>query len=111
VPGRLALAAAGVILGVIVGTSIRESDVRESLARGESIRGGILAWRTARGGAWPATLSEAVPDAPTTRMGAFDPPAFVWDPATHRLSFSLGSGAEVRSDLAVEPSKWERVRR
>ena len=81
-----------------------------TIARGEGLRREILAWRDAHQGAYPATLAEAAPGAPTTRMGSFRPPPFVYDAPSRRLTFSMGSAAEVRNDLTAAASRWERVR-
>lgn len=111
IPGRLAAVAAVLLLGVMVGTQIKESDVRETIDRGEVLRRRVRAWRDAHEGRWPAALSDAAPDAPTTRMGGFAPPPFAYDAAKHELSFPLNADVEIRNDLAASVSAWERVRR
>lgn len=111
VPGRLAAVAAAVLVGVLVGTQITPSDVELTRERGERLRTAIRAYRDAHDGRWPATLEEAVPSTPTTRMGGFDSPPFRYDAAAHELRFPLGTDREVRNDLAAPKSAWERVRK
>ena len=111
VPGRLAAIAAMLLLGVMIGTQVKQSDVEITRERGEGLRSAIRSFRDAHDGHWPATLEEAVPNPPTTRMGGFDSPPFRYDAATHALWFPIGSDYEVRNDLAAPASAWERVRR
>lgn len=111
IPGRLAAVAGALLLGVLVGTQIKSSDVELTRERGEALRRVVLAFRDAHGGAWPATLSEAAPDAPATRMGAFSPPPFAYDAAKHELRFPLSTDREARNDLAAKDSRWDAVRR
>ncbi len=110
VPGRLAAVAASLLVGVLIGTQIRPSDVELTRARGEELRLAIRAWKDAHEGRWPATLEEVVPSPPTTRMGGFYRPPFRYDAAKHELRFPLSSDSDVRNDLAAPASAWERVR-
>ena len=61
---------------MLLGVSAVPADVAATQEQGEALRARILAWREAHAGAWPATLEQAVPDAPRTRIGGWDPPAF-----------------------------------
>ena len=105
-PGRAAAVAGLLLLGVLVGGRVKETDVRVTIARGDGIRDAVPAWRSSRGGAWPATLAEAAPDAPRTRMGLLDPPPFAYDPATRRLAFPLDGRRRLTLDLAAEGAAW-----
>jgi hypothetical protein len=93
VPGRLALAAAALLAGVVAGQRVKDDDVEATMARGRAVARDLRAWSAANAGRWPATLEEAVPDAPRTRLGWLSPPPFAFDPATRRLSFPVRSGA------------------
>jgi hypothetical protein len=105
-PGRAAAVAGLLLLGVLVGGRGKETDVRVTIARGDGIRDAVQAWRSTRGGAWPASLAEAAPDAPRTRMGLLDPPPFAYDPATRRLAFPLDGRRRLTLDLAAEGAAW-----
>lgn len=111
IPGRLAAVAGTLLVGVLVGTQIKASDVELTRERGEALRRAVRSYRDAHGGVWPATLAQAAPDAPTTRMGGFAPPPFAYDAAKRELRFPLSADLEARNDLAAEVSTWERVRR
>ena len=111
IPGRLAAVAGTLLLGVLVGTQIKASDVELTRARGETLRRAVLAWRDAHAGAWPTTLSEAVPDVPTTRLGGFAPPPFVYDATKRELRFPMSTDLDARNDLTTKDSKWERAKR
>jgi hypothetical protein len=93
-PGRAALVALAIVLGVQVGRSLSLGDAAESERRALAIERDVLAWRDGHGGAWPATLAEAAPDAPTSRMGSVRPPPFAYaregEGAT--LAFPLSGG-------------------
>lgn len=108
-PSRVGLASAAVLLGVLVGSSVKRADVEESQARGEALRTAVLAWQAAHGGALPATLDEAAPRAPRTRMGGFDPPSFTLDAAGKAITFPITSHALLRLDL--ERGTWLRTER
>lgn len=73
---RLALWCASILLGVLLGVGAVPADVAATQQQGEALRARLLAWREAHGGAWPRTLEEAVPDAPRTRIGGWNPPPF-----------------------------------
>jgi hypothetical protein len=105
-PGRLALAAGGLVAGMLVGQQVKVADVRASEERGVEIWAKVRAHRAARGGEWPARLSDAVPDAPPSRMGAVAPPPYRYDPAKRTLSFPVRTGAERVLDLAAESPSW-----
>lgn len=105
-PGRLALLAGAALVGILLGSQVKLSDVRATLERGEGVRRSIAAWREAHGGAWPARLEEAVPDAPRTRMGWVAPPPFAYDPGTKTLAFPIRTGARVQVDLATPGARW-----
>ncbi len=107
-PGRLALLGAAVLGGVLLGSQVKPSDVDATIERGETLRRAIATWRDAHGGAWPARLEEAVPDAPRTRMGWVAPPPFAYDPGTKTLAFPIRTGAEAQVDLAVPGSPWKK---
>lgn len=109
-PGRLAGVACGLLVGVLAGTRIREADLEASMARGRDVRTALVA-RHAATGRWPATVAEALPDAPTTRLGWIDPPAFAWDPAAARLSFPLSARTSLVLDAATAGATWRRVDR
>ncbi len=111
IPGRLAAVAGTLLVGVLVGTQVKASDVEITRERGEGLRRAVIAWKDAHAGAWPATLAEAATDAPTTRMGGFAPPPFAYDAAKHELRFPLNADLDARNDLAAKDSKWERVRK
>jgi hypothetical protein len=105
-PGRAAAVAGLLLLGVLVGGRVKETDVRVTIARAQGIRDAVAAWRSARDGAWPASLAEAAPDAPRTRMGLLDPPPFAYDPARRRLAFPLDGRRRMTLDLATEGASW-----
>lgn len=107
VPGRLALVAASLLLGVLVGARVSDSDKLETLARGEKLAAEIRAWSAAHEGRWPSTLSEVVADPPRTRMGAVSPPSFDYDAAARTLGFPLGEGRSLHLDLADVSSRWK----
>lgn len=107
-PGRLALLGAAALVGILVGSQVKPSDVDASVERGDTLRRAIAAWREAHGGAWPARLEEAAPDAPRTRMGWVAPPPFAYDPGTKTLAFPIRTGAEAQVDLATPGAPWKK---
>ena len=107
-PGRLALLAGAILVGVLVGSQVKPSDVDVSVERAETLRRAIAAWRDAHGGAWPARLEDAAPDAPRTRMGWVAPPPFAYDPGTKTLAFPIRTGAEAQVDLATPGAPWKK---
>ena len=111
IPGRLAAVAGALLLGVLVGTQIRTSDVDATRERGEALRRAVITWKDAHAGVWPTTLAEAALDAPNTRMGGFAPPPFAYDAAKHELRFPLSTDLDARNDLTTKASTWERVRK
>jgi hypothetical protein len=104
-PGRAAVVAGLLLLGILVGMRVKEADVRVTLERGDAIRDAVQAWRSSHDGAWPATLSEAAPGAPRTRLGLLDPPPFAYDPAARRLAFPLDGRRRMTLDL-VKGAPW-----
>ncbi len=111
-PSRLALWSLAILLGVLVGSRQREQDVLVSQERGEALRQQVAAWREAHGGTDPASLAEAAPQAPRTRMGCFAPPAFelaLDARGVPSIAFPISSQHELRLPLAG--GAWEGVRR
>lgn len=106
-PGRLAAVAAALLLGVLVGTRVREADVEASMARGRALAA-TLAARRAATGAWPARL-EDVGAPPTTRLGWVAPPPFAWDPSTGRLSFPVSARTRFELDAGTPGAPWAQV--
>lgn len=110
-PSRLGLWCLAILLGVLVGSKHREVDVRMSQERGDALIAQVEAWRKTHGGAAPASLAAAVPDAPTTRMGSWAPPAFelrAGAEGTLALVFPLSTHVEMRRTLGV--GGWEVAR-
>ena len=107
VPGRLAGVAAALLVGVLLGTRAKASDVETTLARGDAVAHDVLAWRDAHGGRWPASLEETGRRAPSTLMGLLDPPTFRYEPDGPRLSFPLSTGRELVRDLSPADAKWK----
>lgn len=105
-PGRLALVGAFLLAGVLGGQGMKGADVLETTARGHAIARSIRSWRDAHGGALPGTLSEAVPEVVTTRMGSLSPPPFSWDPAKGILSFPVRTGAPLLLDVSDPNATW-----
>ena len=58
-----------------------------------------------------ATLAEAAPDVPTTRMGGFASPPFTYDATKHELRFPMSTDLDPRIDLAAKDSMWVRAMR
>jgi hypothetical protein len=108
-PSRVGLACAAILFGVLLGAGMQAEDVRVSKERAEALRGELLAWRTAHGGAWPATLGEAVPQAPRSRMGAFGPPGY-WlaRDAAGVASIAFPLSARSMLTLGLDDGTWVR---
>jgi hypothetical protein len=104
-PGRAALVASAVVLGVLVGTRVHENDVLATQARGSRLAQVVRAWRDAHG-AWPARLDDLA-DVPTTRMGALRPPPFRYEREGPTLSFPIGAETWLTLDVAAEGA-WRR---
>jgi hypothetical protein len=109
-PGRLAAVAAALLVGVLVGTRVREADVEASMGRGREIAI-ALAWRKQGTGTWPARIDDLFPDPPRTRLGWLAPPPFAWDPATARLSFPVTARIAFELDANAPKSPWKQVAR
>jgi hypothetical protein len=109
-PGRLAAVAAALLVGVLVGTRVREADVEASMGRGREIAI-AMAWRQRGTGAWPARIEDLFPDPPRTRLGWIAPPPFAWDPATTRLSFPVTARIAFELDARRPEAPWQRVTR
>lgn len=110
-PSRLGLWCLALLLGVMVGSQLREGDVRESQARGDALLARVQAWRAAHPGAAPASLEAIAPDAPPTRMGWLAPPAFalVTEPGGGlALSFPVATHVDMRRKL--DGGGWELLR-
>ena len=108
-PPRAALVAAAIVVGVLLGARVWEEDVVESCGRGEALRGRVLAWQAAHEGRWPDALAEAAPDAPRTRLGLLDPPAFEYEAAadgTRAITFPVSAGRDMV--LPLPDGKWRR---
>ena len=62
-----ALAGVGALLvGVLLGTKAKASDVETTIGRGEAVAHDVRAWRDAHGGTWPATVEETGRTMPST---------------------------------------------
>jgi hypothetical protein len=110
-PGRAAAVAAGVLLGVLVGTQVRDRrDVPESMRRAEALRTEIVAWQSKNLGRWPDSLRQAGIEPPPTAMGFVSPPPFEYATAASgaTISFPLPRGARVSLDLATGRFSEER---
>jgi len=96
VPGRLALVAAALLLGILVGSRVKEGDVEASMRRGDEIAGRIRAGS--------AGIDWTRP--PLTSMGWLSPPPFSSN--GRELSFPIGSGRWMTLDLSVpaKEAKW-----
>ena len=77
-PGRLAAVAAALLLGVLVGTRVREADVEASMGRGREVAI-ALAWRRQGTGTWPARIEELFP-----KGGSIDVEALVANGAVRK---------------------------
>lgn len=111
-PSRLGLWCLAILLGVLIGTQQREQDVAISKERGEDLRLQVAAWSAAHGGQAPASLAEAVPQAPRTRMGWLAPPPFELSAdakGAPRLGFPVSSRHALWVPLAG--GEWEAARR
>jgi hypothetical protein len=112
-PSRLGLWCLAILLGVLVGSKHREQDVRVSQERGDALIARVEAWRQAHGGATPASLAAAAPDAPTTRMGSLAPPPFelrTLEGGALALVFPLSTHVEMRRTLGAGGWEASRVR-
>ncbi|MFO0932401.1 MAG: hypothetical protein U1E39_06790 [Planctomycetota bacterium] len=109
-PGRLAAVASALLVGVLVGTRVREADVEVSMARGRDVAL-ALAGRHEGTGVWPARLEDLFPDPPRTRLGWIAPPPFTWDPATARLAFAVSSRHAFELDVRAPKAPWKQVTR
>jgi hypothetical protein len=105
-PGRAAAVAGLVLLGILAGSRAKESDVIVTQERGEAIRDAVSAWRASHGGGWPATLAEAAPDAPRTRLGLVAPPPFSYDRERRLLAFPLDGRRRMTLDLDAKGAPW-----
>lgn len=110
-PGRVALLCLAVVAGVLVGTNRKREDVAVSKRTAESLRGRLVAWRSAHDGAWPARLEDAVGEVPVTRLGVLAPPPYDYRPAPEpaRLSFPVSS--HLRLVLDLDSDTWREERR
>ena len=111
-PSRLGLWSLAILLGVLLGARQREQDVLVSQERGEELRRQVAAWRETHGATGPASLEEAAPQAPRTRMGWFSPPPFELraDPrGAPTIVFPISSQHELRLPLAGR--SWDVARR
>jgi hypothetical protein len=107
-PARLAGTAGAVLLGVLAGTAMKDSDVAETLRRGDALADRVRAYEREHGGRRPATLADATAGAPpATAMGMLGPPPFRW--ADPFLSFPVGGGDELALDLSQpkERATWQ----
>lgn len=107
VPGRLATVAGALLVGVLLGTRAKASDVDTSIGRGEAVAHDVRAWRDAHGGRWPATVEETGRTMPSTAMGLLDPPPLRYEPDGPRLSFPISTGRELVRDLEPADAKWK----
>jgi hypothetical protein len=103
-PSRLALVSAAVLVGVLVGSRVREQDIEVSKARAEALRA-----------EWQATgvreiFHKELPH--RSRMGLIDPPRFalstdakgrtvIWFPISARSALALGE----------DDGRWDLVKR
>jgi hypothetical protein len=113
VPGRLAGVAGALVLGVLLGSRAKASDVESTKARGEAIAHDVRAWRDAHGGRWPSDLAEAVASPPATAMGVVAPPPFRYEredgrpDAAPRLAFPVRTGTDLVRDLGSPEPTWK----
>ena len=103
-PSRLGLVSAAVLLGVLLGSRVREQDIEVSKARAESLRTGSFEFHR-----WPR-LTEIVGE--RSRMGLLDPPPFTYskDPKGQSLiSFPISSRSALA--LGMDDGRWNRRER
>lgn len=103
VPGRLALVAGALLVGILFGSSRKGADVEESMRRGDAYASAL---RLDDG---PSALLTMGAVYETTAMGLFSPPPFRFDRATGLLSFPIGGGREMTLDYRApaKDAKWK----
>lgn len=106
-PGRAAAVSLAILLGVLIGTKIREIwDVPATRERAERVREKLLEWRTSNAGRWPASFAEAEVGAPRTRLGTLRPPWFEYEPSPRGPKILVPMSAGRRMVLDVLDDAW-----
>lgn len=108
-PSRAAFTALCILIGVLVGTNMRATDVTSSRAKAETMRTELLAWRDANGGAFPKQLEDALPSVPRTELGMLAPPPYAYgQDGRGRAVLAIPFGPESWLTIDLESGKWNR---
>jgi hypothetical protein len=100
-PGRLAAVASALLVGILVGSRVKESDVTESMRRAD------LYAATVRENEFRRVMTMGT-EYERTAMGWFAPPRYAYDEGTGILSFPIGGGRQMTLDVRAQAkdAKW-----